>query len=75
MLFLLTRAEVRQYHMEQRGNAIHRDPDWSLGKQTRLVTLREQHEGDSPEEAGRRPITKVLFHIRTCASVDRVTYL
>ena len=62
--FTLNRKEVRQFHMEQKGNVLHREPDWSLGKAGQTVTIREKHVGDTTAEAKTRRITKVnpLLH-------------
>lgn len=53
------RKEVRQFHLEQKDNLLQRGPDWSLGKQSRMVTVREKHDGDTVAEAKTRPVTKV----------------
>ncbi len=53
------RKEVRQFHLEQKKDGFVRSPDWSLGKHSRMVTIREKHAEDNLAEAKERPVTKV----------------
>jgi hypothetical protein len=45
--------------LEQKKEGFVRSPDWSLGKHTRMVTIREKHAEDNLAEAKERPVTKV----------------
>mmetsp|Transcript_37799 Transcript_37799/g.65313 ORF Transcript_37799/g.65313 Transcript_37799/m.65313 type:complete len:812 (-) Transcript_37799:9-2444(-) len=62
--------EVRQFHMEQKGNVLHREPDWSLGKAGRTVTIREKHVGDTTAEAKTRRITKIIEYFENGQRCD-----
>ena len=40
------RGELRQFHVNQKGKRVEKDPDWSLGRYTRSIVVRE-HSSDS----------------------------
>eukprot|EP01038_Epipyxis_sp_PR26KG_P014827 gene14827-19920_t len=50
------KKELRQFHIEQTGEAFVRSPDWSLGKYSRTIIIRKN--GDSSNASA--PITKMV---------------
>jgi hypothetical protein len=74
LLSIYDRNEVRQFHLEQKKEGFVRSPDWSLGKHTRMVTIREKHAEDNLAEAKERPVTKVrhstICSRRTCVELN-----
>jgi hypothetical protein len=68
-------TEVRQFHLEQKKEGFVRSPDWSLGRHTRMVTIREKHAEDNLAEAKERPVTKVQTGSMVLRSTDALCIL